>query len=66
MEILLEKVELGRSVKTISIGCCAVLSHVGLCNPIDGSLPGSSLPGNSPGKSIEVGCHALFQGICPT
>ena len=38
MEILLEKVELGRSVKTISIGCCAVLSHVGLCNPIDGSL----------------------------
>ena len=45
MEILLEKVELGRSVKTISIGCGAVLSHVGLCNPIDGSLPGSSLHG---------------------
>ena len=33
-----------------------------LCNPIDYSLPGSSVPGNSPDKNTEVGCHALHQG----
>ena len=31
-----------------------------LCNPIDGSPPGSSVPG-SPGKSTGVGCHFLLQ-----
>ena len=30
------------------------------------SLPGSSVHGNSPGKNIRVGCHALLQGIFPT
>ena len=29
-------------------------------------LPGSSVPGGSPGKNTEVGCHALLQGIFPT
>ena len=36
-----------------------------LCNPVDHSLPGSSVHGISqviPG----VGCHGLFQGIFPT
>ena len=28
------------------------------CNP-----PGSSVHGDSPGKNIGVGCHALLQGI---
>ena len=37
-----------------------------LCNPMDCSLPGSSVHGDSPGKNIEVGCHALLQGIFPT
>ena len=31
------------------------------CNP-----PGSSVPGDSPGKNTGVGCHALLQGIFPT
>ena len=35
------------------------------CNPMDCSLPGSSLHGHSPGKNTGVGCHALFQGIFP-
>ena len=38
-------------------------SHVQLCDPKDCSLPGSSVPGDSPGKTIGVGCHALLQGI---
>ena len=37
-----------------------------LCNCLDCSPPGSSVYGNSPGKNIGVGCHALLQGIFPT
>ena len=33
-----------------------------LCNPMDCSLPDSSVHGDSPGKNTEVGCHFLFQG----
>ena len=32
-----------------------------LCNPIDGSPPGSPCPWDSPGKNTEVGCHFLLQ-----
>ena len=35
-----------------------------LCDPMDCSLPGSSI--HSPGKNTRVGCHALLQGIFPT
>ena len=34
-----------------------------LCNPMDCSLPVSSVHGDSPGKNTGVGCHALLQGI---
>ena len=34
-----------------------------VCNPMDCSLPGSSVPGIFPGKSTGVGCHFLLQGI---
>ena len=37
-----------------------------LYNLMDCSPPGSSIHGDSPGKSIGVVCQALFQGICPT
>ena len=37
-----------------------------LCDPIDWSLQGSSVLGDSPGKNTGVGCHALLQGIFPT
>ena len=33
-----------------------------LCNPIDGSPPGSR-PWDSPGKNTGVGCHFLLQGM---
>ena len=33
---------------------------------MDCSLSGSSVHGDSPGKNIGVGCHALLQGIFPT
>ena len=34
-----------------------------LCDPMDYSLPGSSVHVDSPGKNTGVGCHALLQGI---
>ena len=34
-----------------------------LYNPMDYSLPGSSVHGDLPGKSTGVDCHALLQGI---
>ena len=35
-----------------------------LCDPIDGSPPGSPCPWDSPGKSTGVGCHCLLQQGC--
>ena len=32
-----------------------------LCDPIDGSSPGSPRPWDSPGKNTGVGCHFLLQ-----
>jgi len=34
-----------------------------LSDPVDYSLPGFSVHGDSPGKNTGVGCHALLQGI---
>ena len=34
-----------------------------LCDPMGCSPPGSSVHGDSPGRSTGVGCHALLQGI---
>ena len=36
-----------------------------LCNPMDCSLPGFSVRGDSPGKNTGVGCQALLQGVSP-
>ena len=33
-----------------------------VCDSMDCSLPGTSVHGDSPGKNIGVGCHALLQG----
>ena len=34
-----------------------------LRDPVDCSLPGSSIHGHSPGKNTGVGFHALLQGL---
>ena len=65
-----------RIVKTmvfpvVMYGCevCKSRSHEKscptLCNPMDCSLSGSSVHGDSPGMNTRVGCFAL-QGIFPT
>ena len=46
--------------------CAQSLSHIWLCDPMDCSLPGSSVHGDSSGKNTEVVCRFLLQGIFPT
>ena len=46
--------------------CLITQSCLTLCDPMDCSLPGSFVHGDSPGKHTGVGCHALHQGIFPT
>ena len=36
-------------------------SRVRLCNPIDGSPPGSPIPVILQARALGVGCHFLFQ-----
>ena len=42
--------------------CLVAQSCPTLCDPMECSLPGSTVHGNSPGKNTGVGCHALLQG----
>ena len=46
--------------------CLVAQSCPTLCDPMDCSLPGSSVHGDSPGKNTRVGCLALLQEIFPT
>ena len=45
--------------------CWVAQSCLTLFDPMDGSPPGSSVHGDSPGKNTGVGCHALLQGNLP-
>ena len=46
--------------------CLVAQSCPTLCDPMDCTLPGSSVHGDSPAKNTGVGCHAFLQGIFPT
>ena len=46
--------------------CLVTQSCLILCYPMDFSLPGSSVHGDSPGSNTGVDCHALLPGIKPT
>ena len=48
---------------SINVLCLVAQLCPTLCDPMDCSSPGSSVHGDSPGKNIGVGCHALLQGI---
>ena len=57
-----------RGELSLSIVLCSVTqSCLILCDPMDFSLPGSSVQGILQARiCIGVGCHALLQGIFPT
>ena len=46
--------------------CLVTQSCPILCDPMDCSLPGSSVHRDFPGKHTAMDCHALLQGIFPT
>ena len=46
--------------------CLVAQSCPILCDPMDCSPPGSSVHGDSLGKNIGMGCHAVLQGNFPT
>ena len=46
--------------------CLVVQSCLTLFDPMDCSLPVSYISGDSPGRNVGVGCHALLQEIFPT
>ena len=45
---------------------CYVLSRLTFCDPMDCSLPGSSVHELFPGKNTRASCHFLLWGILPT
>ena len=53
-------------ISFIPVLCLVTLLCPALCDPMDCSLPGSSVYGDSSGKNTGVGCYALLQGIFPT
>ena len=63
-----KKKQEGLSPGTGRVSLCCLVTRLcpPLCKPMDGSLPGSSVHGDSPGKNTGVDCHALLQGIFPT
>ena len=46
--------------------CLVTQSCPTLCDPMDCSLLGSSVHGDSSGKKTGVGRHTLLQGVLPT
>ena len=52
------------SSKNLAVLCLVVQLYLTFLDPMDCSLPGSSVHGDSLGKNTAVGCHAL-QGIFP-
>ena len=61
---------MGRGTLFFLYFCCLVCMRAKslqlnptLCDPMDCSLPGSSVHGDSPGKNTGIGCHVLLQGI---
>ena len=44
------------------LACLVAQLCLNLCNPMEGSPPGSSLLVDSPSKNTRVGCHFFLQG----
>ena len=61
-----KKTSQGQLSNDITNWCLVIQKGLILCDPMDCSLLGSSVHGDSPGKNTGVGCHALLQGIFPT
>ena len=59
-------IALGSWTSSLSYRCVCVFSRSEMSDslqPMDCSLPGSSVYGDSPGKNTGLGCHVLLQAI---
>ena len=61
-----KKIKYTEAIKYLLCVCLVAQLCPILCNPMDYSPPGSSVHGDSPGKNIGTGCHAVLQGNFPT
>ena len=50
----------------LAVLCLVAQLYLTPCNPMDCSLRGSSVHGDSPSKNTGGGCHAFLQGLFPT
>ena len=50
-----------RSTRAAAAAAKSLQSCPTLCDPIDGSLPGSPVPGILQARTQELGCHFLLQ-----
>ena len=57
---------LSASYRAYAVLCLVAQSCPTVCDPMDCSLPGFSVHGDSPGKNAGVDCNSLLQGIFPT
>ena len=48
---------------SVKVQVIVIQSSPTICDPMDYSLPGSSVHGDSPGKNTGVGSHALLSFI---
>ena len=55
-----------RELSPLHPKCSVTQSYPTICDPMDCSPWGSSVPEIFPGKNTGVGCHFLLQGIFPT
>ena len=53
----------GKPWISYAVLCLVAQPCLTLCDPMDCSLPGSSVHGDSPGKNTGVDCHAVLQEI---
>ena len=59
--VLYQYCHLGNPLSGYAAAAKSLQSCPTLCDPIDGSPPGSPSPWDSPGKNTGVGCHFLLQ-----
>ena len=55
-----------RFIQVCAVLCLFAQSCPTLCDPMEFSLPGSSVHGHFPGKKNRMSCHALLPGVFPT
>ena len=58
--------EMDQVVNLMCILCLVTQSYLTLCDPMDCSLPGTSVHGILQARILQVGSHSLLQGTFPT